>query len=175
MALRFNIIPVEFHFKFEQCVANIRKKPELTLDIAAAYHEQLQLMTDYIDIFNMDDAIVNIMLDSFIALTYQLSLSVTECLLSELGILRCFNDFAKSLIRINPVGLPTQDQSEYKIFNEDFLMEFYNINECAYRPCSPSNVLSESEFFQSISFQPVYTVFNSTEIKQEPIEYIILD
>jgi len=87
MALRFNIIPVEFHFKFEQCVANIRKKPALTLDIAAAYHEQLQLMTDYIDIFNMDDAIVNIMLDSFIALTYQLSLSVTECLLSELGIL----------------------------------------------------------------------------------------
>jgi hypothetical protein len=54
-------------------------------------------------------------------------------------------------------------------------MEFYNINECAYRPCSPSNVLSENEFFQSISFQPVYTVFNSTEIKQEPIEYIILD
>ena len=79
-----------------------KNKPELTLEIAAAFHE-LHLLTDYIDNFKGDLTIIHIMLDSFVALTYHPSLTITEWPLSELGMLRCFNDYARSLLKIKPI------------------------------------------------------------------------
>ena len=105
MALRFKYLPVEYHYKFENCVQNIKSKPELTIESAAAFHEQLQLLTDYIDCFmdhSVDHTIIHIVLDSFVVLTYHLSITNTESPLSEMGMLRCFNDYAKSLFKINP-------------------------------------------------------------------------
>jgi hypothetical protein len=168
MAFLFNQIPIEYHFKFEQCMQNIKNKPNLTLGLAAAVHEQLQLLTEYIychENRHGDSIIIETMLDSFIALTYHLSLRETTCALTEFGMIRNFNMYARCLTNPNPaIGIPTQEQAiEYGILNKEDLMTFYNIDECVYRPYSPSNLAS------------AYEIFNSTEIKQEPIEYVILD
>ena len=79
--------------------------------------------------------------------------------------IRNFNMFTRSLTNPNPaIGIQTQEHArEYGILNREDLMTFYNIDECVYRPYSPSNLAS------------AYEIFNSTEIKQEPIDYVILD
>ena len=63
-------------------------------------HEELQYRNSYIKTFNGVILIVNIELDSFQVLTYQLSRMVTVCPLSELGLLRTFDNFAINLFRI---------------------------------------------------------------------------
>jgi len=170
MALMYKYLPVEYQYKFETCVLNIKNKPGLSLIIAAACHEQLQMLTDYVNNTidnNIDLTVLHLMLDTFIALTYQLRLTATECALSELSMLRCFNQFAISLLKINQdTGLQTEESAqEYAILNEEYLMAFYKIDEPYYSPCSPSNFIPEHEEQSKI-------IFNSTE---DPVDYIILD
>jgi len=74
MALMYKYLPVEYQYKFETCVLNIKNKPGLSLIIAAACHEQLQMLTDYVNNTidnNRDLTVLHVMLDTFIALTYQ--------------------------------------------------------------------------------------------------------
>jgi hypothetical protein len=172
MALRFKYLPSEYHVKFEHCVQNIKRKPALTIELAAAFHEQLQLLTDYIDCFmdhSVDFTVIHIVLDGFVSLTHHLSVTDSESLLSEMGMLRCYNEYAKSLLKINPdKGLQTLESArEYAILNEDHLMEFYGVygNDVPYNPYSPMYLIMANED-QSIK--------ESTMI-EESIEYIILD
>jgi len=89
------------------------------------------------------------MLDSFVALTYHPSLTITEWPLSELGMLRCFNDYAMSLLKIiSEKELQTQELArEYTILNVDYLMEFYGIEEIQYNPYLPSYLISNQSTF----------------------------
>ena len=127
----------------------IKNKPGLSLEIAAACNEHLQMLTDYVNnsIDNDRDlTVLHIMLDSFIALTYQLRLTATECPLSELSMLRCFNNFSISILKINQdTGLQTQESA---ILNEEYLMEFYKIEESYYSPYSPSTRRAIKNNFQ---------------------------
>jgi len=86
-----------------------------------------------------------------------------------MGMLRCYNDYAKSLLKINPdKGLQTLESArEYAILKEDHLMEFNCVygNEVHYNPYSPMYLITTNED-QSVK--------QSTMI-EESTEYIILD
>lgn len=117
------------NYKIKQIISNIKQKHRLTLQYAAACHQQLELIQMYV---NQDVVKVNIVFDSFWTLTFHFGgSSSNKSDREEINMVNNFDKYARELLDIKEGQCVKDNLEDYIEKNEKFLRLFYKeINDC---------------------------------------------